>query len=440
MLIYRISIVCIALIFVGCGTKVAPLSDPRQPDSDTMPKKAATADTPTPQQIFETRILPIFKSPNPSSCMQCHLAGIDLKNYILPSHELTFQSLRDQGLIDLEQPEKSKILRLIQMGEQDKAGASLIQQKVRRLEYEAFADWIKRSVTDPKMRALPKLKATETAGPTRPPEVVRHARGDRLLTSFENTIWAMRFRCMSCHTEATDVNKKLVAEHGARVAWFKAAGPAATLAYLRTSKLIDTETPERSLLLLKPLNEVKHGGGKKFQIGDQGYKAFRDFLEDYARTSADRYPDAASLPKERNEPLQFGSDLWLKLTETPASWGDCLLQVNLFAWDSQNATWETAPIATSDRVVWGKGRAWQHALTLLAQPGSANATRWKDGKAVLPRGKYLIKVYVDQQKRLTTDWTASLGKEDFAGQAEISSSWSEGYGSMTTIDAAKVKK
>src|ERR1051326_472226 len=69
--------------------------------------------------VFPKRILPIFKSPNPSSCTQCHLAGVDLKNYILPSHEKTFVSLRDQGLINLDKPEDSKILRLITMKEGD---------------------------------------------------------------------------------------------------------------------------------------------------------------------------------------------------------------------------------------------------------------------------------------------------------------------------------
>jgi hypothetical protein len=82
--------------------------------------KAKTAeDAATPAQIFERRIVPIFKSPNPSSCAQCHLAAVDLKNYILPSHEKSFLSLRDQGLIDLDNPERSKILHLIQMGAKD---------------------------------------------------------------------------------------------------------------------------------------------------------------------------------------------------------------------------------------------------------------------------------------------------------------------------------
>src|SRR5262249_19341699 len=143
--------------------------------------KKAEADDGSPRRVFEKRILPIFKAPDPSSCVQCHLAGVDLKNYILPSHEQTFVSLRDQGLIDLDTPAKSKILALIQMGEDDKAPASLIQQKVRKAEYEAFADWIKRSARDPKLRSLPKLKPAELAGPKRPVEVIRHARTDRLL-------------------------------------------------------------------------------------------------------------------------------------------------------------------------------------------------------------------------------------------------------------------
>src|SRR5262245_66603436 len=78
------------------------------------------ADEATPKELFEKRLMPIFKSPNPSSCVQCHLAGVDLKDYILPDHEKTFRSLRDQGLIDIKQPEKSKILKLIQMGEGEK--------------------------------------------------------------------------------------------------------------------------------------------------------------------------------------------------------------------------------------------------------------------------------------------------------------------------------
>ncbi len=400
---------------------------------------AVRADEPTPQQVFEKRILPIFQSPKPSSCVQCHLAGVDLKNYILPSSEKTFLSLRDQGLIDLDAPEKSKILQLIQMGDSDKRPASLIQAKTRQAEYDAFAEWIKAGARDPKLRDAPKLDPAERAAPARPVEVIRHDRADHLLETFENTVWAMRFRCMGCHAEGTPQNEKNVKEYGERVAWMKADGPAATLDYLRTTKLINVDDPERSTLLLKPLAAVKHGGGKKFVPGDEGYKAFRDFIDDYAKTVRDQYTKADDLPKA-DGPDRFGSDAWLKLSNTPPEWGDKLLQVDLYAWDAAKNDWQAESIASSDRVVWGKGRLWQHNLALLAPRESDQAKAWRAGKPALPRGKYLVKVYVDSKGRLADDWKAQLGPDDYVGQAEVQSGWPEGYGKMTEIDAANVRK
>ena len=273
------------------------------------------------------------------------------------------------------------------------------------------------------MRELPKLAAGKEAKPKRPAEVIRHARKDRVLESFTNTVWPMRFRCMNCHTEGAAASKKLVEEHGERVAWFKAAGPEATLAYLRTSKLIDVDAPEKSLLLRKPLGEVKHGGGKKFVVGDQGYEAFRAFLEDYARIVKDEYPDAEALPKGK-QTLAFGSDIWLKVTNTPPAWGDKLLQVDLYAWDAERKAWGTTPVATSDRVVWGKGKLWQHNLTLLAPKGSPLADAWRK-KATLPRGRYRVEVRVEKE---------------VVGRAEVTSAWPEGYGKMTAVDASRVKE
>ena len=70
----------LTLVFLGFSSVTNADGDPKAAD------------------IFAKRIMPIFKSPNPSSCTECHLAGVDLKNYILPSHRDTFLSLRDQGL------------------------------------------------------------------------------------------------------------------------------------------------------------------------------------------------------------------------------------------------------------------------------------------------------------------------------------------------------
>jgi hypothetical protein len=395
------------------------------------------ADDPT--KVFEERILPIFKSSDPSSCVRCHLAAVDLKNYILPSAKDTFFALRDQGLIDLDKPENSKILALINRGVNDPKGAGLITAKRQKAEYEAFAAWIKACVADPALKNAPKPDKAQALA-TKPAEVVRHARKDRMLESFEKNIWSLRFRCMNCHTEGTQQNDKLVKEYGERVAWFKKGGPEATMEYLLASKLIDLDNPEKSLLLTKPLNEVKHGGGIKIVTGDQGYKAIRAWVEDVAAMKKGRYEKPADLPVKDTGPKQFGTEAWFKLEKTPDAWGDKLLTVEVFAWDARANAWEKEPLATSDRVVFGKGKLWQHTVTLLAAPGSDRAKAWTQGKPSLPPGKYLVKVYVDSGEKMKKDWKAKFGPDEFVGQAEFQARWAEGYGAMTVVDATRVKR
>lgn len=389
--------------------------------------------------IFEQRIMPIFKSPNPSSCTECHLAGVDLKNYILPSHEKTFLSLRDQGLIDLDAPADSKVLRLIAMGGGTNQGAALISAKVREAEYAAFAEWIKASSSDPKLRNAPKLQTAELAKPSRQNEVIRHARMDRVLASFEENVWSQRFRCVGCHSASGTENKKLVAEHGEDVTWMKESAEA-TLKYLAGTDDINIEKPERSRLLLKPLNEVKHGGGQKMLAGDMTYKAFRTFLEDYANTVKDRYATAASLPKAKVTPATFGTEIWFKITETPPEWAERLLQVNVHAWNGVSNSWEAEPIATSDRAVSGKLKLWQHSLVLLAAKDSDQAKRWRTSKPSLPPGRYLVKAYVDTNERLKREWQSALGESEYVGEVILETKWPSGYGRMTSIQAKQLER
>ncbi len=388
-------------------------------------------------RLFEKRILPIFKSPNPSSCTECHLAGVDLKNYILPSHEKTFLSLRDQGLIDLDNPRASKILRLISMGETNQ-GSSLISARMRKMEYDAFAEWIQASCRDPKLVNAPRLPETKMAKPTHPLEVIRHARTDRLLASFEEKIWSQRFRCSGCHSATGTENAKLVAEHGQQVSWMKETAES-TMSYLLDSENINRKQPERSRLLLKPLNEIKHGGGQKMLPGDITYKAFRAWLDDFAKTVNDQYSTASDLPKIKPAPILVGTDIWLQIKETPPEWADKLLQVSLYAWDKDRGFWGTEPIAISDRAVYGKGKLWQHSLIFLTSQGSDRAREWSR-KPSLPSGRYLLKVHVDANERLKSDWTATLGEAEFVGETVLQSAWPKGYGQMTVVATSQLRR
>jgi len=244
---------------------------------------------------------------------------------------------------------------------------------------------------------------------------------------------------MNCHTEGTPQNDKYRKQYGDRVAWVKKDGPAATLDYLISSKLIDPAKPERSLLLRKPLGE-KHEGGLKFVVGDDAYKGFRTWIEDVAAIRGNRYVAAKDLPIVGAGPERFGTDTWLKLTDCPPAWGDKYLRVKLFAWDGQRKAWDDAPVAVSDRVVFGRGKLWQHNLTLLATKDSDRAKAWRSGRPSLPDGRYLVRVYIDREGRLARDWKAELGEADFVGQTEFQAEWREGYGTMTAVDAGRVRK
>jgi hypothetical protein len=223
------------------------------------------------------------------------------------------------------------------------------------------------------------------------------------------------------------------------VTWIK-AGPQATMEYLLSSRIVNAKAPDKSLLLLKPTNQVKHGGGQKMIAGDMTYKAFRAWLEEYAKTVGDKYAAASDLPKESAGWVTAGSDHWVKLTNTPPAWSDKLLQVSLFAWDPQKKAWETEPLAINDRPVFGKGKLWQHDLVLRAAPDSARAQAWKGGKGSLPAGRYLVRVHVDLAGRLAADWKAPFGKTEFAGEKEIEGPLPQGYGSMTVIDAGQLRR
>jgi hypothetical protein len=117
-----------------------------------------------------------------------------------------------------------------------------------------------------------------------------------------------------------------------------------------------------------------------------------------------------------------------------------LLQVNVHAWDATSNSWEAEPIAASDRGVWGKGILWQHSLVLNAATDSERAKRWRDQKALLPAGRYLVKVYVDANERLKREWQSVLGQSEFVGEAIVETKWPSGYGRMTAIPAKQLSR
>ncbi len=408
--------------------------------------------------LFNERILPIFRSPEPSSCVQCHLASVDLKDYILPSHRKTFLSLRDQGLVDLKQPEKSKILKLISMGERDlDEGAKLIHAKMRRAEYEAFAAWITACAGDPDLRNSPPLNESERAAPDKPDAVIRHARKSRVVDSFARNVWSQRMRCFPCHTpfeidpadpkQAAAVKKQREFEQKYpelvdRLKLFRET-PEKTLDYLIQASrnandgalpLINVETPEQSLLVLKPLSKiprknadgtmqkpssaipVSHMGGLKMHPNDHSYKSFMQWLTDYARVAGDEYKSVDDLPADNWQ----GTNRILRLTDVPEEWSvGSVVQLFVYGRNDADKGWPDEPVAFTQGSVAPR-RIVNGALFLFA--------RDKQGSPVLRRGRYQVRVYHDQQNRLAGDPTLLLNQNDLMGSVEIDRArWREGF-------------
>lgn len=379
------------------------------------------ADDISAEAIFQKRILPIFQSPNPSSCTECHLSGVELKDYILPTQQATFASLLKAGLVDRENPKTSKIIEFIRRSPDT---PSLIQKKIREQELAAFEAWIVAAAGDPALVSA--TDKTQPIGPQIPDEVIRHARQDHVMASFTDYVWTEVGRCAACHSP--DRNQKQVQEHGKQVSWIHLNDPAETLKTMVDAGIIQPKTPEKSMLLTKPTLQEEHGGGQKMVVGDRTYKQFRRFIDDYAKIVEGKYQSTQDLPKADNE-VSITTEIWFKIEGVPAKFDKKLLQVDLYR--ETDAGWSKQRVATSDRLVFGPQNLWQHSLSLTAERGSLWAKKMKDQK--LPPGRYLARLYVDQTDKLQKDYTQELGETDFVGQVEFQSRWPAGYGKMTKI-------
>ena len=407
----------------------------------------------SPMEIFEQRIMPIFRSPNPSSCVQCHLASVDLKNYILPSHEATFLSLKNQGLINLDAPRKSKILTLIEMGDKDSDPlAKRIHEKQRSAELGAFQAWVVACCADPDLAGRKVDANTQTAQPASTNEIIRHARKDRILDSFVRNVWSQRMRCFPCHTpgeiDSTNPKHKKPAEnyakllktHGARINLFKETPEQTMRSMIANSRkssakalpLLNFKDAEQSLLVLKPTSKlppkdaqgqigtpsstspVSHMGGLKMHVDDMSYKAIVNWITDLGKVMNEGYQTTADLP----------SDTWiptmkvLRLKDIPEAWAPGSL-VQLFIHtptrDGTVNAWNSDPIAFTQGIVTPR-RIVNGPLTMLGiEPAE-----------LLP-GTYRVRIFVDAKGKIRTNSATILDASDYQGSLEFEAEWKDGF-------------
>lgn len=371
-------------------------------------------------EIFNRRILPILKADDASSCADCHLSGVDLKNYILDDQARTFAALRDHGLINVNDPDKSKLLTFIARTP-DKPGP--VSDKVRQQEFRAFRAWIVAAVKDPEL--LKTKAAAEADFPTNlPVEVIRHARTDRVLSSFVDNVWSQMGRCISCHSP--DRNQKVVEKHGKKVSWIVPRDPAATLDNLVRGGNIDLDDPEESLVLLKPAGLADHGGGPKFLVGDTAYHQFLTFAKDYVAMRKAQYKTAADLPQPPDEITRL-TNQHLRINGIPARFDKLPLKVILYRWDADTNAWSKDRWATAFNPVNGKQSAWQSMMTATAPRESPRAATVRRDDSLLPAGRYLAKLYFDRDGKVANDPDYELSDREFVGQIELNGDWPPGY-------------
>ncbi len=434
----------------------------------------------SPQEIFNQRIMPIFKSEKPSSCVQCHLSSVDLKNYISASPEETFASLRDNGLIDIKSPKESKILSLIAMGDKDlDVGAKLIHEKMRKLEHDAFSSWIEACCNDSNMLSLPVLAELQRVGPSKPDAVIRHTRKSRVVDSFVRNVWSQRMRCFPCHTpnEIDSDNPKHAAALKTRATMKKQYPdlfpdrmdlfldtPEATLQSLISKSkstpknelpLLNLRTPQESLLVLKPLSKlpkklesgefgpvsyaepVSHGGGLKMHPNDQSYKSFVAWIKDYSNVVGGHYASVGDLPADN----WYASKLVLRMTDAPKDWAvGSPIQMFIHEWNESKSTWSLEPSAFTQGTVTPRGIV--NGSLFVFRPNDPDlANRLDPEAAQLTQRKLMVKVYVDSEGKLAKDATAMLNAEDFQGKVELPANrWRETFRSAKVFSASKLSK
>ena len=378
----------------------------------------------TANEIFTRRILPLAKAEKPSSCAECHAAGVDLSQYIHADAASTFAALRSAGLVDAQQPEKSKLLEFIARAP-DKPDPVLA--KLRAEELSAFKQWITTAAKDPKLTAA--ITHAVPIGPTLSPEVIRHARRDRILESFVENIWIERERCAGCHSP--DKNKRLIEKHGEHISWISPDDPAGTLAILIDHGLIDTKEPDKSLILRKPLMEVEHGGHIKFMRGTRTDKQFRRFLHDYAATVTGKYQTTADLPKPTDQ-VYVATAQHLRITDFPPEFGGKLTRIDLHRWTGSG--WSKEPVANVDGSVNPKNAMFQGVVFAIL-PRMPDLAKELQTRRQFPDGRYLARLYIDNDGRAAADRDYVIGAGEFVGEVEFDGPWPPGYQPPKIIQA-----
>ena len=166
-----------------------------------------------------------------------------------------------------------------------------------------------------------------------------------------------------------------------------------------TSKLIDADEPRKSLLLRKPLGRGQARRRNQVRAGRPGLQGVprlaRGLRRDRQRQVRRRRRPAEGgrraaavrhrrLAEAHRTPRRRGATSCCRSTCTPGT--------------RRRRRGRPSRSPPRDRMVWGKGKLWQHTLTLLAaRRARGGRRRGPPEQAVAAARQYLVKVHVDRR-------------------------------------------
>ncbi len=285
----------LALAACGAGSS-APLDEDLATDAETETgPEALRCEPDAGQDLFAQRIAPLLEDSRPSSCNACHLSGLDLATFARGTPCQSMACMAEQGVVDLDDPEDSLVLRWIERAAADPGarGSDLITDEIVEQEYDAMLAWISFSA-DCGAEACAPMDDPCGDGPTHEDCAVPSSSDDEafedpgdcsdatLEALFSARVYRWRGRCMPCHNQDGDIEAPKWIAVGSC-----ALGTSRTMREVIDGGLVDATDPSQSLLLLKPLSEsvggVEHGGHDKMNgTDDPAYVDMLDWIERFA--------------------------------------------------------------------------------------------------------------------------------------------------------------
>jgi hypothetical protein len=244
--------------------------------------------------IFDEKVAPLLASDQPKTCNQCHLSGIDMSLFVRDTMCETRACLYEYGLVDPDNVDDSLVLAWIARAHPD---SELITEQVIQGELDGFKAFLSQLTSCSNASCEGTKEATcstaakggsKCARADEPPDVTPTSEElgcspVAIETAFRDNVYAWRGRCFPCHHSDQTLADKL-APRWLSVEGTCDAGAVQTLRTVIDAGYLNSDTPEDSLLLRKPLalaaGGVEHGGGEKFHDQtDFAYQSFLSFIQ-----------------------------------------------------------------------------------------------------------------------------------------------------------------